>query len=354
MQKLAVHQQSAEQRSAWNPVFSAAPKPRLMLSIGLSEYDHVRDLIAGTVLADGIDLLPLTMPVEEIFFRFVKFREWDISEMSMAKYVSLVSQGDRSLTAIPVFPSRVFRHSSVYVRQDGPVSSPADLRGRRVGLPEWAQTAAIYSRDFLVDQFGLDLREIEWVQAGVNQAGRAEKVALKLPEGIRLTPRPDATLDAMLLSGEIDAVLSAHPPQSFEAGNPAITRLFDDFRQVEQAYFDTTRIFPIMHTIAIRSEVTDRFPWVAMNLLKAFTEAKDRSLARMREMTASRFPLPWLQTAAKEAEQRFGADLWPYGVDANRQTLSAFLRYAHQQGVCHRRLEPDDLFAPEVSAMFRI
>ena len=344
----------AEPQAGWSPIFSPAPKPKLMLSIGISDYDHVRDLTAGAVLADGIDLLPLTMPVEEVFFRFIKFREWDISEMSMAKYVSLISQGDTSLVAIPVFPSRVFRHSSIYVRKDGPVKAPADLAGARIGLPEWAQTAAIYSRGFLAHQFGLDLRGIDWVQAGVNEAGRQEKVALKLPEGIRLASRPDTTLDAMLLSGEIDAMLSAHPPHSFESGHPNIRRLFDDIRTVEQAYFDETGIFPIMHTIAIRAEIVQRFPWVAMNLLKAFEEAKTRSVARLKEMTASRFPLPWVQSMAEAATGRFGSDLWPYGTAANRKTLEAFLLYAFEQGVCHRHLTPEDLFAPQVSTMFRI
>ncbi|HUB94455.1 MAG TPA: hypothetical protein VL993_00970, partial [Stellaceae bacterium] len=270
------------------------------------------------------------------------------------KYSSLVSQGDRSVAAIPVFPSRVFRHSSIYVRRGGFVRAPADLRGKRVGLPEWAQTAAVYSRGMLVHEYGIGLDEVEWVQAGVDEPGRQEKVELKLPKGVRLTPRPDSSLDRMLLAGEIDAVMSAHALRSFEAGHPDIARLFPDYRAVEEAYFRKTGIYPIMHVIALRREVLDRFPWVATNLLEAFEEAKRRSLARAREITASRFPVPWIADIADRAFELFEGDPMPYGIAANRTTLAAFLRFGHEQGVCHKLLEPEDLFPPEVQTTFRV
>lgn len=327
---------------------------RLALTLAISEYDHVKDLVTREIRPEGIDLVPISLPVEEIFYRLVVHREWDVAETSFAKYVSLVSQGDRSLTAIPVFPSRVFRHSSVYVRRDGPVRVPADLAGRRVGLPEWAQTAAIYSRGFLVDQFGLSLDDIEWVQAGVGQPGRVEKVRLALPPGIRLTPRPDASLDAMLLAGELDAVLSAHPPPSFKAGDPRVVRLFDDYESVERDYWRQTGVFPIMHTVTIRTDVLERYPFVAMSLYKGFDRAKAASLARLTEMTASRYPLPWLQSVARRAQAEFGEDPWPYGIGPNRTTLEAFLRYAHAQGVCHRLLTVEELFPATVQSAFKI
>lgn len=328
--------------------------PRVGLTIAVSDYDHVRDFVNGTVTADGIDANFLTYAVEEIFFRFTKFREWDVSEMSMGKYVSLVSQGDTSLTAIPVFPSRIFRHSSIYVRSDGPIKSPSDLAGRRVGLPEWAQTASVYSRGFLMHEHGLKLQDIEWHQAGVNEPGRAEKVSLKLPAGVRLTPRPDRSLNGMLLSREVDAVMSAHPPQAFEDGDPAITRLFVDYRQVEEAYWRKTGIFPIMHTIAIRRDVYERNRWIAMNLFKAFEQAKRRSMARVLDVTAPRVPIPWCFAFAADARAKFGDDFWPYGLEANRPTLDAYLRFAHEQGVCHRPVTPEELFAPETTASFRV
>jgi len=336
----------------WTPTFAA--DGRLALSLAISEYDHVRDLTSGEVRPQGIALNALRFAVEEIFHRFTRYREWEVSEMSMGKYTSLVSQGDRSIAAIPVFPSRVFRHSSIYVRRDGKVRVPQDLRGRKVGLPEWAQTAAIYTRGMLVEEYGIALDAIDWVQAGVDEPGRQEKVALKLPRGVRLTPRPDSSLDRMLLAGEIDAVMSAHALRSFEARHPDIVRLFPDYRPVEEAYFRKTGIYPIMHVIALRAEVLERFPWVATNLLEAFEAAKLRSLARAREITASRFPVPWIADIADRAVALFAGDPMPYGIEANRTTLAAFLRFGHEQGTCHTLLKPEDLFPAEVQTTFKV
>ncbi|GGF11399.1 4,5-dihydroxyphthalate decarboxylase [Aliidongia dinghuensis] len=324
------------------------------LTLAISRYDHVEDLTAGRVVPEGIRLTALSLPIEEIFFRFLKHREWDVSELSFAKYASLISQGDRSLTAIPVFPSRIFRHSSVYVRRDGPVQSPTDLAGKRIGIPEWAQTAAVYSRGFLKHQYGVDLKSIDWIQAGVNEPGRGEKVKLDLPEGIRLTPAPTKSLSQMLVEGEVDAVLTAHAPDCFEHGHPNVRRLFEDYMAVEADYYRTTGIFPIMHVVALKRDVVDTNPWVAMSLLKAFEEAKRRSVARALEVTAPRFPIPWCFEHARRAQDLFGEDHWPYGVDANRTTLEAFLKYAHEQGVCHRLLTPEDLFPSQVLSRFRI
>lgn len=336
----------------WTPTL--APDGRLVLSLAISAYDHVRDLTAGEVRAQGIALNALHFEVEEIFHRFTRYREWEVSEMSMGKYTSLVSQGDTSVSAIPVFPSRVFRHSSLYVRSDGKVRAPEDLRGKRVGLPEWAQTAAVYTRGMLVNEYGIGLDAIEWVQAGVGQPGRQEKVALKLPRGVRYSSRPDLSLDRMLLEGEIDAVMSAHAPPSFEAGDKRVVRLFPDYRPVEEAYFRKTGIYPIMHVIAVRREVLDRFPWVATNLLEAFEAAKRRSLARAAEITASRFPVPWIAEIAERGRELFGGDPMPYGIEANRTTLEAFLRFGYEQGVCHRLLAPEDSFPPEVRTSFKV
>jgi 4,5-dihydroxyphthalate decarboxylase len=343
---------ATEAAQPWTPTF--APDGRLVLALAISAYDHVRDLAAGAVRAQGIALTTLHFEIEEIFHRFTRYREWEVSEMSMGKYSSLVSQGDTSVAAIPVFPSRVFRHSSIYVRRDGPVRAIEELRGRRVGLPEWAQTAAVYTRGLLVHEYGIPLDAIEWVQAGVGQPGRQEKVELRLPRGVRYTPRPDSSLDRLLLAGEVDAVMSAHAPPSFEAGDPRVVRLIPDYRPAEEAYYRKTGIYPIMHVIALRRAVLDRFPWVATNLLEAFEAAKRRSLARAQEITASRFPVPWIAAIADHACELFGGDPMPYGIDANRTTLAAFLRFAHEQGVCHRLLEPEDLFPPEVRTSVRV
>ena len=327
---------------------------RVPLTLAISEYDHVTDLVTGRVPVEGVDLTCLTLQIEEIFFRAFVYQDFDVSEVSMAKYCSMVSQGDNAFVAIPVFPSRVPRHSSIYVRRDGSVKKPADLAGRKVGLPEWAQTAAVYSRGLLVHQYGIPLTAIDWVQAGVDQPGRTEKVKLNLPAGVKLTPQPDKSLNEMLLMGEIDAMLSAHAPSSFYQGHPNVGRLFEDYLDVEMNYVKETGIFPIMHTVAFRRDVIERNPWVAMNLFKAFEQAKNNSVKRVQAITSTTVPIPWGYEYARRAKAIFGDDIWPYGIDANRKTLDAFLQYAHEQGVCHRRLTPEDLFAPQVQKSFRV
>lgn len=325
----------------------------LRLTMAMSGYEHTRDLETGSVRVEGAELTTLTLPVEEIFYRFLRHREWHVSELSLAKYVALRAAGDDSIQAIPVFPSRVCRHSSIYVRADGPRDT-AQLAGARIGVPEWAQTAAVYSRSLLVHEWGIPLADVRWVQAGVNQPGRQEKVRLHLPDGVSLRQEPGRSLDEMLRAGDLDAVFSAHPPASFERGEPWITRLFCDYEPVEREYVARTGIFPIMHVVVIRADVLERDPWVAQNLLTAFTAAKDASLARLSDMTASRMPLPWLPSRLAETRAMLGPDPWPYGVDANRVTLEAFARYAHEQGVAARCLEPEDLFAPQVLGQYRV
>jgi 4,5-dihydroxyphthalate decarboxylase len=327
---------------------------RLKLTLAISHYDHVSDLITGRVPVEGVDLTCLNLQIEEIFFRTFNYRDFDVSEVSMAKYTSLVSQGESPLVAIPVFPSRVARHSSIYVRRDGPVKAPADLAGRKVGIPEWAQTAAVYSRGLLAHQYGVDLSSIEWVQAGVDQPGRAEKVKLKLPSGIKYRSALDKSLGGMLVAGEIDAALSAHPPACFEQNHPNIRRLFEDYLDIEQRYVKETGIFPIMHAIAIKREIVERNSWVAMNLFKAFDEAKRRSVARALNCTSSTLPIPWGYEIARRMQAIVGEELMPYGIEANRKTLEAFLQYAHEQGVTHRKLSPEDLFPPQVQKSFRV
>lgn len=326
----------------------------LRLTVAMTDYDHVRDLRSGVVKPQGIELTCLDLPVEEIFFRFLHHREWDVSELSFGKYVSLLSQGDASLTAIPVFPSRIFRHSSAYVRTDSDLTELGQLAGKRVGIPEWAQTASIYSRGALVHQYGVDLASIEWVQAGVNQPGRREKVDLRLPDGVRYQAVPDRSLNEMLLAGDLDAVLTAHPPEEFEGGGPGVRRLLSDPMAEERRYWEQTGIFPIMHVVAIRRDVFDRDPWIAMELLKAFELAKRRSMTRALDITAPRVPIPWVAEHAARSRQLFGEDFWPYGVEPNRRTLEAFLGFAWEQGVLHRQLDVEELFAEETSDEFRV
>lgn len=327
---------------------------KLKLTYAASDYDHTRDLTSGAIQPEGIDLNCLDLTIEETFFRFTKFREWDVSEMSMGKYIALKSQDDDSVTAIPVFPSRVFRQSSLYVQAGSPLRDAGDLRGKRIGIPEWAQTASIYTRGWLVHQIGIPLHEIEWIQAGVNQPGRVEKVALRLPDGVRYTPAPDRSLTEMLLAGDIDCVMSAHPPAPFEEETGEIAQLYPNYREVEEAYYRETGIFPIMHVIALKGEVFGANRWIAMNLLKAFEQAKNNSVRRVQEFTATRVPFAWCYEAAHRAKALFGEDFFPYGVEPNRRTLEAFLEYGFEQGVCQREVAVEELFPPEVQAEFKV
>jgi 4,5-dihydroxyphthalate decarboxylase len=327
---------------------------RLHLTLATTDYDHVRDLVNGVVRADGIVLTAFTLPIEEITFRFIKNREWDVSELSFGKFIGYCSQGNSPFIGIPVFPSRVFRHSAFYVRADRGIAAPKDLEGKTVGIPEWAQTAGIYARGFLAEAANVDLRKIRWVQAGMNEAGREEKVEFTLPKGIQYQQRRDTSISAMLLSGEIDAAICARVPDAFTNGGGKIVRLYPDYRAEEKRYYDLTGIFPIMHVIAMRRAVFERYPWSAMNMFKAFEQAKARSLERIGDLTASRIPVPWAAAIAGEWGESFGADPFPYGLEANRETLDAFCRFAHDQGVTARRLTPDDLFPKEVRASVRV
>jgi 4,5-dihydroxyphthalate decarboxylase len=323
------------------------------LTLGIADYDHVRDLVHGVVKPDGVALTSLVLDVEEIFHRSIKHQEFDVSECSFAKYIALTAQGDSPFVGIPVFPSRVFRHSAIYVRADRNIKTAKDLEGKTVGVPEWAQTAGIYARGFLAEGYGVDLTKIKWLQAGVNNAGRAEKVKFELPKGLSLEPRPDASLSSMLESGELDAAITARVPDAF-AERTGVVRLFPNYRADEAETHKKTGVFPIMHVIAMRRAAFERHPWMAMNLLKAFGAAKERSIARVRDLTASRFPLPWGSTLANEFDEAFGADPFPYGLEANRHTLTAFCRYAHTQGITARLLTPDELFPAEVRTSVKV
>ncbi len=321
------------------------------LTLAIGDYEHTRDLASGTVPVQGVSLNVLNLPPEEAFYRFTFYREWEVSEMSMGKYVSLRSQNDKSITAIPVFPSRVFRQSMIYVADGSPLTSAAQLKGKRIGVPEWAQTAVIYARGYLAHQAKVPLTSIDWVQAGVNDAGRIEKVKLKLPKGLRLRRETEHSLNDLLLAGELDAVLSARPPRGVGKG---IRRLFPDYEAVEEAYFRETGVFPIMHVIAIKTDALQANPWIAMNLYKAFEEAKQRSIARLADITASHAPFAWLGPYAERMKRLFGEDFWPYGLEKNRKTLQAFVDFAYEQGVCHRRIALEDLFPRQVLTSFRV
>lgn len=328
-------------------------RPRVPITLAINDYDHVRDLCTGVVDVPGLAITVLNFEVEEIFFRFSRYREWDVSELSLAKYVSLRAAGDDSITAIPVFPSRLFRHSAIYIRDDGPVDDPAALSGKRIGIPEWTQTATVYARDLLEQEYGVGLRDVAWVQAGTNEPGRIEGIAASVPDGVSLERRADATLNGMLATGELDAVIVAHPPAGFTDGSGKIRRLFSAPHAVERDYLRRTGVYPIMHLVAIRNALLQQHPWVAMNLMTGFEVAKRNSVARVLDANTSRFPVPWPTDGIDETALASG-DIWPYGIEPNRTTLEAFLAMCERQRLCERRPVLEELFAPQVQEAFRI
>jgi 4,5-dihydroxyphthalate decarboxylase len=321
---------------------------KLGLTMALGPYEHVRDLATGHVTVEGVDLNFLELPTLEIFHRMTQRQEFDVSEMSFGRYVGLSGHGDTRLVALPVFLSRVFRHAAIFIRRDGPVRNPEDLVGKRIGVPEWSQTAGIYMRGWLQHQIGAKLTDIEWVMGGVN-APNVHCEPLELPSGFRVRHVADRSLNNLLLTGEIDALFSASAPHGFGRGAEGIVRLFPDFMAAEEAYYRDTGIFPIMHIVCMRRALTEEYPWLAMNLLKAFERAKNNSLERLKFPSMSRYALPWTNAYVVRSRGIFGEDFWPYGLTSNRQTLQAFLQYAYEQGVSPRLLAAEELFAAGAS-----
>lgn len=320
----------------------------LNLSLACCDYDHVRDIVSGKIAPQGIDITPMIYEEPHlIFHRMTRYGDFDISEMSFGRYISLVSQRRNEMTAIPVFPSRVARFSSFFVQAGSKIKSPEDLAGKRVGIPEWAQTATIYARGWLAETVGVDLKSIKWFQTGVDQPGRPEPVKLKLPKGLSVTPVMDKSLSQMLLDGDIDCAITALPPKPYRDGDKRIKRLVKNARSKEQAYYKDTGIFPIMHIMTIHNSVLENYPWVAANVFEAFEQAKDASVERALKMSHATSPVPWGAEGARDMQDLFGDDIWPYGLEPNRATIEAFLRFGHAQGVCHRKVTSEELFVPQ-------
>jgi ABC-type nitrate/sulfonate/bicarbonate transport system substrate-binding protein len=321
--------------------------PRLRLTLACGDYDRTRALEEGTVRPDGIELTYLRLPVEETFFRMLRHREFEVAEMSLSSYVISLHR-DQPFIAIPVFPSRSFRHGSVYVNSEAGVTRPEDLRGKVVGTPEFQVTAGVWVRGILADRHGVPVDSVTYLTGGQEQPGRIEKAPLDLPANIRVERIPvDRTLSGMLAEGGIDALYTPRIPGPFVRRDPRVRRLFDDVIAAEQAYYAETRIFPIMHVLVVRRDVYDRYPWVAQSLYKAFLRAKEEARERLYDSSALRFMLPWLNQHLEQVEQVLGTDYWSYGLEANRHTLATFLRYHHEQGLSGHLLRPEELFAPE-------
>jgi 4,5-dihydroxyphthalate decarboxylase len=326
----------------------------LKLSIATTDYDHFRDFRLGNVKAEGVDHNWSTLGHHEIFARFTFNREWDVSELSFAKFTAQVTRDEPDIIGLPVICSRLFRFSSFYVNKKSKIKKASDLKGKKVGSPEWAHTAAVYMRGWLNDEHGVSLQDIHWYQAGANEAGRVEKVELNLPEGVQLTRVSDKSLSELLASGEIDCALIARPPTCFLEGHPDIERLFPDYWAMEEEYYKRTKVWPIMHIIAVQKPILDANPWLGRNLLNAFNESKRRSIERMLDPAVSRYPVAWLPTYMRKMRDMFEGDTYPFGIEENRPTLEQFLRYTYEQGIAHRHAKPEDIFPKGIMTMVRV
>ena len=321
--------------------------PDIPISLACWDYDRMLAMKDGSVKPEGVRLtfLPVMMP--EPAFRMLHYWEFDAAEMSLSWYARTVLARQRPFIAIPVFPSRMFRHSCVYVNADSGIKDAGDLRGRRVGCPEYQMTAAVWLKGIMADRHGVPVDSVEYFTGGLEQPGRHE-VPMHLPASIQVTGiGPDKTLSAMLEAGEIDALYTAHKPSTFGDGTGKVRRLWPDPGAVERQYFADTGIFPIMHVIVIRWDTYQANRWLARSLLKAFEEAKRRAYAALYETTALKYMLPFLTEWAESSRQLMGDDPFSYGLPGNEQNLATFLRYSHEQGLCDRLLEPRDLFAEE-------
>ena len=327
---------------------------RLKLSLACWDYDRTRALADGSVVVDGIDLICHTLPVEETFFRMLRYREFDVAEMSLSSYTVTLLK-DAPFIAIPVFPSRMFRHSSIYVNTASGIETAQDLIGRKIGTPEYQMTAPVWIRGILSDHYGVEATSVNYYCGGEEEPNRDEKIALDLPEKFRIHRiGPGQTLAQMLADGEIDALHTARKPSTMDSRPGTIRRLFPDCPDVERAYYAETKIFPIMHTVVIRRDIYEANRWVAMALFKAFEEARRRAWENYFETAALKYMLPWLLSHVEDTIATFGRDWWAYGFAENRATLDVFLRYHHEQGLSDRRLDAEELFAPECLESFKI
>ena len=331
---------------------------KLKLSFACWNYDRTRALMDGSVQPDGIDLNYLNLPVEETFFRMARHREFDVAEMSLSSYCVSLNRADKPFIALPIFPSRFFRHSSIYVNATSGIKEPKDLIGKRIASPEYQMTAPVWIRGILQDHYGVPVVTADgrpYLYGGEEETGRIEKLKLDLPSNIKLQAiSPTQTLSQMLHDGEIDALYTARMPSSFKRNDGKVKRLFENYAEVERTYWRETGIFPIMHTIVMRRDVYEANRWIAQSLTKAFYESQRQTYDDLAETAALKSMLPWLVAHVEEARREMGKDWWPYGLDRNRKTLETFTRYHFEQGLSKRQLSLDELFAPESLEAFKI
>lgn len=322
---------------------------RLRVTLACGDSDRTRPLFDGTVVPEGIDLVCLRLPVEDIFFRMARFAEFDAAEMSLSSYlISMTDTGPGRFVAIPAFLSRSFRHGGIYVNQSSGIVNPEDLVGRTVGLAEYQLTANVWIRGLLAEHHGVPVGSVRYRTGGLHTPGRAEKMRIQPPSDIDIAPIPPGrTLSDMLAIGELDAVYSPRTPRCFQAGSTAVSRLFSDVRTVEADYYRRTGIFPIMHVVVLRRDVYETNRWAARSLYRALVAARDEAWRGMDETAALRFMLPWLVAEVETTRAILGSDPWSYGLAGNEKALATLIGYSHAQGLARRAFAPAELFAPE-------
>jgi len=325
------------------------------ITIACGNYDRTRAIRDGSVKVEGCAVTYLPLYPEEIFHRAFKFGEFDISELSFSSYIRTVAMGSSAYIGIPAFVSRIFRHSGIYIRKGAGIERPEDLRGKRVGVPEYQITAVVWMRGLMQHEYGVRPADIHWRSGGQEQPGRHERTPLKPIAGVDIKPiGDDRTLVGMLRAGDLDALFTARAPSSFVNGEPHIARLFPDTREAERAYYEKTGLFPIMHLVGIRKTLVAQYPWLATSVYKAFCEAKTRAMVDLRDVNALIVSLPWLEAETNETIAVMGEDFWKYGVAENRREIETLTQYIHEQGLADRRVAVEELFHPSTFEMSKV
>jgi len=322
---------------------------KLKLTLACWDYDRTRPLIDGRVQSEGIDLEVKVLRPRETFPRMLEDKEFEVSELSLGSYASLIGRGDCPFVAVPVALSKIFRHSCIYVRTDAGIRTPQDLRGKRVGTTQLGSTATIFMNGLLQHEYGVAMQDIHWFIGGLTTPTQRPLIPLKLPDKVKVEFLPaEQTLEGMLESGELDALLAIFIPSIFQKGSPRIARLFSNYYEVEQDYYRRTGIFPIMHTVVLRDDIYREHPWAARSIYRAFCEARDLAVEGLYDTDALRLSLPWLIHHIEETWRVMGKDFWAYGLEPNRPALKAIGQYVYEQGFSPRVVSPDELFAANV------
>jgi 4,5-dihydroxyphthalate decarboxylase len=320
---------------------------RILEYAGLAYDDRTQGIeVALSALQGATIRHTVVTDAPDLFRRQAQSAEFACSEMSFSTYVAMLSLDDHRFVGLPVFPSRCFRHGQVYVAAESGINEPADLRGRRIGVPHYQMTAALWVRAFLEHDYGVAPTQVDWKVGGLRKPGYVERLGLSTPPGVSIVKIPETrTLEGMLDSGELDGLVTVRTP-AIAPGR--YRRLFSDYAAVERDYLARTGFYPIMHLVVLRRDVYEAAPGLATELMGVFETARRTGLDRLRREDHLSVALPWLPESLAELDRLFDGDPYAYGVEANRAILDAALDYSFEQGLSARRVAIEELFAPEL------